>query len=245
MARFRKMRINTQEAKRLLGLDWEITTIGRPMARLMLGQALNEPIRDYKIGVCCWPEMTENIPLLRDNYVLFKLLWPRSLGCLVDLADFYWNNRMKPLNPLNGFHIPELIGATKFPFHFPERVRAIPFRFCEIVTHVGTGIKVGVDTPEAVIFVECWSHLDDYDTSRFRSPHMAFAVPHCCGALQSYSFEIQVDNIGCNLIILPLGFEYVPELEDDRLTGHVPEREQLYLKKCPEVAGNPEKILRR
>ena len=231
MARFRKMRIDVKKAEWLLGERWDITTKSRPVATLRLVAPLNEPIRDYRTDIHNWPEMTANAPMLKDYHILFELLWPSGLHCSVDLADFYWDDQMNPLNPLSGFHIPELVKATGYPFHFPERVRAIP---CQFDGH-NSRVKVGVSTPNGVIFVECWSHFDEYDTSRYSDPSSAFRAPHIHGALRSYHFEHQWKKMGCNFVILPFGFEYVRDSIDSRRTNS--ERTQLYLQNAPKWQG--------
>lgn len=238
MARFRKMRIDTEAAKSMLGQQWLLVDdTKRPIAEL---PKADEDLNDSDVldtggcrrKLCTWPEMSDGNTTLKKHGIVFEMLWPRRWQCTVDLADFYWNNKTEPQHPLNGFRIPELVEATGLPFHFPERVRVIPIQFNKDMAC----IKVGTDTPDGVIFVECWSHLDKYDRPKYRdNAYDAFSFKTYLyhGMLENYTFENKELCIGCNFIILPMGYEYVAELENCIRVGSYPKREKIYAKNIP------------
>lgn len=236
MARLRQMQIDVEAAKKLLGPQWLINDAELPMAYLPKAGEDFIAVDAFdtegcRRKLCVWPEMSAGNAVLEQHGVIFEMLWPRNLRCEVDLTKFHWNNKIKPQHPLNGFYIPELVEATKLPFHFPERVRVIPIRFEFDMSRV----QVETDKPDGAIFVECWSHYDEYDKHKYRNAYAAFRFVSSLyhGMIENSIFENKELHIGCNFIILPMGYEYVAELENGIRIGNYPKREKLYTENTP------------
>lgn len=216
MAKFKKKRITEDLASKTLGElrkrgnlteGWEILNYnGRPRAKAVGYYSYGDIRTDLA------PEKTSEFRTTDGQVITDKFFWPKQLGCEIDLADFYVDENGTFQHPLYGFHIKKLVEITQYPFYNQDRVIAILVRF-------SSNLILNPKEPDAVVFIECWSHFDDYDTITYDSPSEAFKIPLTAGTLWTGQFEDKSAHIGKNFIILPFGYCYDEAMEErDKFT---------------------------